>query len=76
VAISANGADSVDMSRILKPVGKLNVQTPIYNLEDDTREIPVPSFNEFCSIINKLKCSKAAGSVNISPELIKNGGRT
>jgi hypothetical protein len=26
--------------------------------------------------INKLKCNKAAGSDNISPELIKNGGRS
>jgi hypothetical protein len=60
----------------LNPVEKLNGQTPIYNPEDDTQDIPVPSFNDICFIINKLKCNKSAGSDNLSPELIKNGGRS
>jgi hypothetical protein len=33
-------------------------------------EIPASSFNEVCSIINKLKTGKAGGSDNIIPELI------
>jgi hypothetical protein len=32
---------------------------------------PAPSFNEVCSIINKLKSGKAGGTDNITPELIK-----
>jgi len=45
----------------------------------DTRtdtEILSPSYNEVCSIINKLKSNKAGGTNNIIPELIKQGGRT
>jgi hypothetical protein len=30
------------------------------------------NYNEICTIINKLKFNKAAGSDNIPPELIKN----
>jgi hypothetical protein len=40
------------------------------------REIPAPSFNEVCSIINKLKSGKAGGTDNMILELIKYGGRT
>jgi hypothetical protein len=39
------------------------------------REIPAPSFNEVCTIINKLRSGKAGGMDNIVPELIKYGGR-
>jgi len=39
-------------------------------------EILSPSYNEVCSIINKLKSNKAEGTNNIIPELIKHGGRT
>ena len=39
-------------------------------------EIPIPTFNEVCYVINKLKCNKAGGSDNICPELVKYGGRT
>ena len=38
-------------------------------------ETPAPSFNEVCSIINKLKDGKAGGTDNIIRELIKYGGR-
>jgi len=36
----------------------------------------IPSYNKICSINNELKQNKAAGSENIPPELLKNGGRT
>jgi hypothetical protein len=39
-------------------------------------EITSPTFNEICTIINKLKSNKAAGTDNITGELIKHGGRT
>jgi hypothetical protein len=39
-------------------------------------EISPPNYNEVCTIINKLKKSKAGGTDNIIPELIKQGGRT
>ena len=40
-------------------------------------EISPPSYNEVCSIINKLKSNnKAGGTDNIISELIKQGGRT
>jgi len=39
-------------------------------------EISPPSYNEVCSIIDKLKRNKAGGTDNIIPELIKQGGRT
>jgi hypothetical protein len=40
------------------------------------REILSPPYNEVCSIINKLKSNKAGGIDSITPELIKQGGRT
>ena len=43
---------------------------------DDHDEIHPPSYNEICSIINKLKTNKAAGTDNITGELIKYGGRS
>ena len=39
-------------------------------------EIQPPSYNEVCSITNKLKSNKAGGTDNIIPELVKQGGRT
>jgi len=39
-------------------------------------EIPPPTYNEVCSIINKLKSNKAGGTDNIIPELVKQEGRT
>ena len=43
---------------------------------DNHDEIAPPTFNEICSIINKLKTNKAAGTDNIRGEVIKHGGRT
>jgi len=40
-------------------------------------EIPPPTYNVICTIINKMKTKKkAAGTDNITGELIKYGGRT
>jgi hypothetical protein len=39
-------------------------------------EIQPPSYNEVCSIINKLKSNKAGGTDTIIPELVKQGART
>jgi hypothetical protein len=39
-------------------------------------EILSPSYNEVCSIINKLKSNKAGGTDNIIHDLIKQGGGT
>jgi hypothetical protein len=39
-------------------------------------EVLSPSYNEMCSIINKLKSNKAGDTDIIIPELIKHGGRT
>jgi hypothetical protein len=53
--------------------------TDIQNIiREDTNnplQIPLPSYNKICFIINKLKLNKAAGS-DIPPELLKHGGRT
>jgi hypothetical protein len=35
-----------------------------------------PTYNEVCTIINRLRINKAAGLHNITPELIKFGGQT
>jgi hypothetical protein len=43
---------------------------------DSHDEVEPPICNEICSIINKLKTSKAAGTDNIPGELMKYGGRT
>jgi len=39
-------------------------------------KIAPPTYNEICTIINKLKTNKAAGTDNITGEVIKHGGRT
>ena len=43
---------------------------------DNHDEIAPPTYNEICTIINKLKTNKAAGMDNIIGGLIKHGGRT
>ena len=49
---------------------------PITSDNQTDVEISPPSYNEVCSIINKLKSNKAGGTDNIIPEVIKQGGRT
>jgi hypothetical protein len=43
---------------------------------EDHEKLAPSTYNEICSIINKLKTDKAAGTDNIQGELIKYGGRT
>ena len=49
---------------------------PITSDKKTKVEIQPPSYNEVCSITNKLKSNKAGGTDNIIPELGKEGGRT
>jgi hypothetical protein len=51
--LDANTSEAVDIQNILKE--RTNNQS----------EFPLSSYNEICSIINKLKLNKAAGSGNI-----------
>jgi len=51
-------------------------QQQINERTDNHDEIAPPTYNEICTIINKLKTNKAAGTDNITGELIKHGGRT
>jgi len=53
----------------------LNTETEGLPDNQQDIEIPAPTFNEVCSIINKLKSGKAEGTDNITSELIKYGGR-
>jgi hypothetical protein len=43
---------------------------------NDKRTADTPPYSGICYVINNLKTNNAAGSDNIPPELIKNGGRT
>jgi hypothetical protein len=43
---------------------------------DNYDEVEPPAYYEICSIINKRKTNKAAGTDNIPGELIQHGGRT
>ena len=49
---------------------------PITSDNQTVVEIHPPSYNEVCSIINKLKSNKAGDTDNVIPELVKQGGRT
>jgi hypothetical protein len=51
-------------------------QILIEEIINGNQTVDTPSYSEMCYIINNLKTSKAAGSDNIPPELIKNRGRT
>jgi len=51
-------------------------QQQISGKTDNHDEVPLPTYNEICTTINKLKTNKAAGTDNITGELIKHGGRT
>jgi hypothetical protein len=54
-----------------------NYRTQITTTDIQTnREILPPSYNEVCSIINKLKINTQEGTDNIMPELIKQGEKT
>jgi hypothetical protein len=59
-----NTSEAIDIGNITK------------ECTNNQSQIPLLSYNEICSIINKLKLKKAAGSENIPPELPKHGGRT
>jgi hypothetical protein len=54
----------------------IDIQNIVKECKNNQSQIPLPSYNEICSIINKLNLNKAAGSDNITPELLKHGGRT
>jgi hypothetical protein len=61
---------------ILKPPTisyRINLTTTHISNQD---EVEPPTYNEICSVINKLKITKAAGTDNIPAELIRYGGRT
>ena len=62
--------------KILNTSEATDTQNFIQECTNNQPQIPLPSYNEICSIINKLKLNKAAGSDNIPPELLKHGGRT
>ena len=51
------------------------IQLTLWDKQTDV-EVPPPSYNGVCSIINKLKSNKAGRTDNIIPELVKQGGRT
>ena len=51
-------------------------QQQISERTDNHDEIATPTYNEIRTITNKLKTNKAAGTDNITGELIKHGGRT
>jgi len=51
-------------------------QQQISERNDNHDETAPPTYNEICTIINKLKTNKAAGTDNITGELIKHGRRT
>jgi hypothetical protein len=59
-----NTSEAADVQNIIKEDAK------------NPSQIPLPSYNKICFIINKLKLNKAAGSDNIPPELLKHGGRS
>ena len=62
--------------KILNTSEAIDIQNIVKECTNNQSQIPLTSYNEICSIINKLKLNKAAGSDNIPPELFKLGGRT
>jgi len=62
--------------KILNIPEAIIMQTIIRERTNNQPQIPLPSYNEMCFIINNLKLNKAAGSDNIPPELLKHGVRT
>jgi hypothetical protein len=53
------------------PQPEIDTENITYNNEE---EVPPPTYYEVTQVIEKLKTHKAAGSYNISAELIKAGG--
>jgi hypothetical protein len=49
----------------------LSTAVPITESLSANYEVSPPKYNQICTINNKLKSNKAAGSDNISPNLIK-----
>jgi len=62
--------------KILNISEALDIQTIIRECTNNQPQIPLPSYNEICFVINNLKLNKGAGSDNICPELLKHEGRT
>jgi len=62
--------------KILNTSEAIDKQNIIKECTNNQSQIPLPSYNEICSIINKLKLNKVAGSDNISLEFLKHEGRT
>ena len=61
---------------ILKPLTTPNRVNLTTTHISNHYEADPPTYNEICSVINKLNINKAAGTDNIHAELIKHGGRT
>jgi len=61
--------------KILNISEAIDIQTIIKEHTNNQPQIPLPSYNEICFIINNLKLNRAAGSDNIPPELFKHGGK-
>ena len=64
------------LCKILNTSEAIDIQNIIKECTNNQSQIPLLSYNEICSIINKMKMNKVAGSENIPPELLKHGGRT
>jgi len=62
--------------KILSTLEAIDIQNIVKECTNNHSQIPLPSYNEICSIINKLKLNKATGSDNMPPELLNHEGRT
>jgi hypothetical protein len=60
-----------DLQSLNDPQPEIDAENITYNNEE---EVPPPTYYEVTQVIEKLKTHKAAGSDNISAELIKAGG--
>jgi hypothetical protein len=61
---------------ILNPITDSSSLNSTIERTNNHDEVEPLTYNEICSVINKLKTNKAAGTDNIPAELIKYGGRT
>jgi len=62
--------------KILNTLKAIDIQNTVKVCTNNRSQIPLPSYNEIRSIINKLRLNKATDSDNMPPELLKHGGRT